>query len=88
MKVYDFATFAPAIKEPLESPYKAVHTMLKSHAVAYQIYKNEFKDKQKGKVGFSVDSSNYGPKDPSSPTDLEAADKAFQFRVYKLINYF
>lgn len=82
IKGYDLAVFAPGIKEPLESPYKAVHTMLKSHALTYQVYQKEFKDKQQGQIGISIDSSNYSPKDPNSQEDRDAADRAYQFRVF------
>jgi len=78
---YDLAIFAPGIKEPLESPYTAVHNMLKAHAMAYHIYRKEFVDHQNGKIGIAVDSSYYGPADPNSKVDCEAADRTFQFRV-------
>jgi beta-glucosidase/6-phospho-beta-glucosidase/beta-galactosidase len=81
MKGYDFANFAPGIKEPLEAPYKVVHTMLKCHALAYGIYQREFKDQQQGKIGLSIDSSNYSARNPEAKGDIEAADKCYQFRV-------
>lgn len=39
---------APGIKDPYKAAFKAGHTIIKAHAKAYQTYKNEFKDKQKG----------------------------------------
>lgn len=84
MKGYDFATFAPGIKDPLEGPYKVIHTMLKSHALAYQIYQAEFKGRQGGRIGLALDSSNYSAKDSDSKDDLDVVDKAYQFRVCKI----
>jgi beta-glucosidase/6-phospho-beta-glucosidase/beta-galactosidase len=81
IKAYDFATFAPGIKEPLEAPYRVVHTMIKAHALSYLIYKEEFVSKQKGKVGLAIDTSHYGPRDPDSAEDKAAAERAYQFRV-------
>lgn len=78
---YYFGYFAPGIHEPLESPYTYVHHQLMSHANAYRIYEKEFKATQGGIVGINIDSSCYLPNDKNSPDDVEAANRAFAFRV-------
>jgi len=46
---YSVATgFAPNILTLGHGQYLAMHTMLLSHAIAYRLYKREFKDKQGG----------------------------------------
>ena len=39
---------APGIKDPMSSPFKAAHTIILAHTQTYQMYKKEFKAKQKG----------------------------------------
>lgn len=49
---YGSEHFAPGYQEPIfggHSDYPVLHYFLKSHAIAYQLYNNEFKEKQKGK---------------------------------------
>ena len=81
MHGYDGGRHAPGIKNPATAPYRVVHTLLKAHAVAYDIYHRDFFAKQQGKVGISCDSQWYEPADPNNPEDLLASDRALQFRV-------
>ena len=81
MASYEWGIFAPGIREPGDKPYKVVHNILKAHATAYHIYKNEFNESQKGRIGLSADSWWYEPFDPNSEEDREAAERAMQFRV-------
>uniref|UniRef100_A0A914DCP3 Uncharacterized protein n=1 Tax=Acrobeloides nanus TaxID=290746 RepID=A0A914DCP3_9BILA len=56
--------------------YLVGHHLLLAHANAYHIYKNEFKDQQKGEVGIAL----VGPWcDPltDNPEDVEASLRAF-----------
>ena len=41
---------APGIKDPMSSPFKAAHTIILAHTQTYQMYKKEFKAKQKGEA--------------------------------------
>ena len=68
------------IVDPAEQPYKCAHTILKSHAMAYRIYESEFKETQGGKCGITIDSGWYEPAS-DKPEDIEAAERAVQFKV-------
>ena len=48
---------APGIKDPLHAPFKVAHSLLKSHARAYKVYKEEIKPKFGGKCANSIQSS-------------------------------
>jgi len=81
---YGDGFFAPGIKEISETPYVCIHTILKAHARAYRIYEEEFKDKQKGQVGITIDSGWLEPSDPNNPEDIKASERALQFKVWSL----
>lgn len=85
MMGYYYATFAPGIEEPLEAPYRYVHNQLMAHAQAYRIYEKEFKKAHGGVVGISLDTSYYIPDNKDSAEDIEATQRAFMFRVNKII---
>lgn len=78
---YGFGMFAPGIREMSESPYVCIHNVLKAHARAYRIYEEEFKDEQKGQIGITIDSEWLEPADPNNPQDIEASQRALQFKV-------
>lgn len=81
MMAYYYANFAPCIEEPLEAPYTYVHHQLMAHSQAFRIYEKEFKEKQGGVIGISLDTSHYMPDDKDSADDKEATNRAFMFRV-------
>lgn len=58
--------------------YLCMHNVIKAHARAYRIYETEFKQIQKGDVGFLINLWAYMPK---TPTDQNAADISFEFNV-------
>lgn len=78
---YGDGIFAPGIKEISESPYVCVHNILKAHATAYRIYEREFKHQQMGQIGITIDSGWLEPADPNNPGDIEASQRALQFKV-------
>jgi len=78
---YSSGTFAPGIKDPATGPYDCVHTILKAHATAYQLYQEQFFKKDKGKIGISLDNFWQEPADPTSPNDIKAAEQSYMFRV-------
>lgn len=45
---YGVGIHAPGIQDPLDATLKAGHTVIKSHAQVYHLYKNEFYEQQKG----------------------------------------
>lgn len=58
--------------------YLCIHHIIKAHARAYRIYESEFKEKQKGQVGFMVNLAAYMPK---SDADANFTELAYQFNV-------
>lgn len=78
---YGDGVFAPGIKDIAETPYVCSHNILKAHARAYRIYEKEFKHKQKGQVGITIDSGWLEPADPNNPEDIEASERALHFKV-------
>lgn len=71
----DFA--APGLNYTGVAEYLCAHNVLKSHAVAYHLYKNSFYDRFKGQVGITLDSYFYY----SDINDTDAIDRALQFNV-------
>ncbi|CAG7834789.1 unnamed protein product [Allacma fusca] len=76
---YGNTVLAPGVPEPLHSHYDCIHNVLKAHANAYHLYKNEFQQRQNGKCGITLDSNFYQPADVNSRADVEAAERAQQF---------
>lgn len=58
--------------------YLCMHNVIKAHARAYRIYESEFKEKQKGQVGFMVNLAAYMPR---SDADANVTEIAYQFNV-------
>ncbi|XP_017875874.1 myrosinase 1-like [Ceratina calcarata] len=69
---------APGKTLPGIGDYLCMHNVIKAHARAYRIYETEFKQTQKGQVGFLINFWAYMPK---TPADQNAADLAFEFNV-------
>lgn len=57
---YGVGVHAPGIKSA-EAPYQCAHNVLKSHAKAYRLYEREFKQRQGGICGITIDSGWYEP---------------------------
>jgi beta-glucosidase/6-phospho-beta-glucosidase/beta-galactosidase len=53
------------VKSPGVGEYLCGHHLLLAHASAYHLYQQKFHKTQKGKVGITLDSRYYYPKDPS-----------------------
>jgi len=77
---YGNGGMAPGVNDEAEAPYKCVHTMIKSHARVYRIYESEFKPHQNGRVSIVADSGWYEPADPENESDVQAAERALQFK--------
>lgn len=76
---YGINVFAPGIYDPGEAPYRAAHTIIKAHAMAYNTYQAKYKATHNGLVSITL-STDYGlPDDPENPADVEAAIRYMQF---------
>ncbi|KAJ8321478.1 hypothetical protein KUTeg_000973 [Tegillarca granosa] len=77
---HEIGAMAPGIKGNGDKIYIAAHTLIKSHANAYRIYEREFKNKQNGIIGITLNVHWQVAKNPFSPADVKAADTATQFQ--------
>lgn len=77
---YGVGKHAPGIKDPLNSPFKVGHNVIKAHALTYKLYNEEFRQENQGVVGITLNSDWYEPKDSNSDKDKRAADLGMQVR--------
>lgn len=80
---YSNNVWAPG-KAVIGGEYYCGHHMLLAHAKAYHLYKDNFKATQGGRVGITLNSGYYYPKDPEDPAQVAAAHAGlmFQFGIY------
>jgi len=74
---YGIGVFAPGLKSD-ELPYKTGHNILLSHATAVKTYRDEFQEKQAGKIGIT-NNCDWREAHTQKPEDLEAAQRAVEF---------
>ncbi|XP_033842544.2 lactase/phlorizin hydrolase [Periophthalmus magnuspinnatus] len=80
-KGYGSGEMPPNLKaNPGVTPYKVGHNLIKAHAKAYHTY-NTYRPAQKGLVSIALNADWYEPLDVNTPRELEAADRAMQFRL-------
>lgn len=77
---HDHEVFPPGAAFKGVGPYLCAHNVLKSHAVAYHLYKNKFYPKFKGQVTISLQSFFYY----SRTNNSNDVDNMIQFEVCKL----
>jgi beta-galactosidase len=77
MLSYGHGIFAPGKKSD-SHPYLAGHHLLLAHAKAYRVYDDEFRHKQKGRIGIT---NNCDWREPltDSQADKEAAQRSLEF---------
>jgi beta-glucosidase/6-phospho-beta-glucosidase/beta-galactosidase len=75
-KGYADGTYAPGIKQPGTAPYTVAHNLVRAHARAYHVYKNEFKNKQKGNYDTCLIKKNC----PTVETDNSCQTTCFQYQ--------
>ncbi|KAJ4444306.1 hypothetical protein ANN_06098, partial [Periplaneta americana] len=69
--------FAPGVNSSL-GYYLAARTLLMAHSKAFHVYNDEFRSKQNGKVGISLNAEWYEP-ESNSTSDQQAAELGMQF---------
>ncbi|XP_063993310.1 myrosinase 1-like [Diachasmimorpha longicaudata] len=67
---------APGMDLPFFANYLCLHNLLKAHARVYQVYNEEFRAEQKGKIGIVIPCRHNFPKNEN---DTETAKIAFDF---------
>ncbi|XP_055379058.1 myrosinase 1 [Condylostylus longicornis] len=77
---YGVDYMAPALEYPGIPSYLCGHNVLKAHADVVHMYRNDFQERQNGKIGITLDVSWPEPK-TDSPSDLEASEMGMQFYV-------
>ncbi|XP_045765371.1 myrosinase 1-like [Maniola jurtina] len=78
---YDLKNFVPAMQSHGVGVYLCSHYMLLAHARAYHLYDKEFRPKQKGKIGLTLDVFYPEPKDSNNKEDVEAAERYIQMHL-------
>lgn len=74
---YGGARHAPAMNASGVGEYLCAHNVLKSHAVAYHLYKNSYYEQYKGQVGMTISSRFFY----SASNNTDAVDRAMRFGV-------
>ncbi|KAM7487004.1 hypothetical protein LguiA_003013 [Lonicera macranthoides] len=67
--------------DPGTEPYKVARNMLLAHANVYNLYKENFKDSQKGEVGIALQSWWMEPLNESKSDDIAAKQRALDFML-------
>ncbi|XP_037936568.1 lactase-phlorizin hydrolase-like [Teleopsis dalmanni] len=77
---YGVDYMAPSLNYPGIPSYLCAHNLLKAHAEVVHMYRDNYKNSQKGKIGITLDVSWPEPK-TNSPEDHAASEQAMQFYV-------
>ncbi|XP_041856893.1 lactase-phlorizin hydrolase-like [Melanotaenia boesemani] len=78
---YGTGEHPPGVKDYVVSSYQVTHNVLKSHAEAWHIYNDKYRQTQGGKVGIALNSDWAEPLNPTKPEDVAAADRYLQFML-------
>ena len=78
---HETGEMAPGFTEQGTLSYIVSHTMIKSHARAWHNYRKNFKVRQGGQCGITLNCDFFTPFNPDDPTDVEAAQTSLQFMM-------
>uniref|UniRef100_H2YTH8 beta-glucosidase n=1 Tax=Ciona savignyi TaxID=51511 RepID=H2YTH8_CIOSA len=73
------AAFAPGHYSPGEGVYYAAHSIIKSHAQAYHIYNNTYRESQKGQIGITLNTNWVEPMTTTDLDHIEASQRSLAF---------
>ncbi|TSK92928.1 Lactase-phlorizin hydrolase [Bagarius yarrelli] len=79
---HGYGTAAPGISfRPGTAPYIVAHNLLKAHAEAWHLYNDNYKAKQGGIVGITINSDWSEPRNPYKQEDYDAAVRVVEFQI-------
>jgi lactase-phlorizin hydrolase len=78
---YGVGTMAPGLRSPDVGTYIVTHNILKAHAVAWHTYDQLYRPTQGGRISITLNSDWKEPLDPNNATDVEAAERAMEFKL-------
>ncbi|KAK5109947.1 hypothetical protein LTR62_006436 [Meristemomyces frigidus] len=87
---YSVGQFAPghtsdreknAIGDSAIEPWKVVHSLLVSHGEVVKMYRDEFKQKDGGQIGITLNGDWVMPWDKDDPLDVEACERKLEFSI-------
>ncbi|KAK5730686.1 hypothetical protein LTR15_000623 [Elasticomyces elasticus] len=87
---YAIGLFAPghtsdrsisSVGDSSTEPWLAGHNILVSHGAAVKLYREEFKSKDGGMIGITLNGDWTMPWDPEDPADVEAAQRKLEFSI-------
>uniref|UniRef100_H2Y2D6 beta-glucosidase n=1 Tax=Ciona intestinalis TaxID=7719 RepID=H2Y2D6_CIOIN len=76
---YGVAAFAPGHYSPGEGVYYAAHSIIKSHAQAYHIYNNTYRQTQQGQIGITLNTNWVEPSEATDLDHIEASQRSLAF---------
>ncbi|XP_022119648.2 myrosinase 1-like [Pieris rapae] len=83
---YETGILAPGITSPGIGEYLCAKNALLSHAKAYRLYEQEFKDKYKGQVGLTDQHVWYEPKTPFQEQNAQMARELGQLYTFPIFS--
>lgn len=79
---YECGEHAPGIAEnPGVDVYLASHNLLRAHAKAVKVYRDEFQEFQEGKIGITLNTTWIEPKDVNDSACVEGAKRGMEFEL-------
>ncbi|CAG5865922.1 unnamed protein product [Menidia menidia] len=78
---YGTGEHPPGVKDYAFSSYQVTHNILKSHAEAWHVYNDKYRNTQGGKVGIALNSDWAMPMNETNPEDAAAANRYLQFML-------
>ncbi|XP_072253761.1 lactase/phlorizin hydrolase-like [Leuresthes tenuis] len=78
---YGTGEHPPGVKDYAVASFQVTHNILKSHAEAWHVYNDKYRNTQGGKVGIALNSDWAEPMNKSRPEDVAAADRYLQLML-------